>query len=646
MMTFIILLAIGLAGFFILKRFAGQTFSSFWLMAACSLPLGITAQSAQMVIFNLFLPTQISTWVSFFIWIFFGLYCALSLLEKRDAANQTQKLTDKKILGEIILLALISLLLIVLQSHQLWQMANAGLSVGPPGSYDTLYHLIQVVQIATLKSWHFGSPYFAGDFINYPFLLNLFSGGLMHLGMPLLPAFNWPVFGLTASLVVLIAAFGKSLKLNCWSGFVLLVGALFANNFSYLIKGYPALAELAVRYPLEPISYQSFFFSFLLFQRTFVLGACLFVGAYIAFIKYLNSGSRQALVWTAVLAGLLPLAHTHSFVAFGLALAGSFLAYILNKQSEQALKVLKLILLFCLIALPQVIMLLVLPKFNAGSFPILRLGWLSDPTQAWGIKLSAPGSGRILPWLLLQFWNFGLLLVLPFWLLIIVKSKNGVAAAIGGGALMLWLVPNLVQFQAWDYDNNKFFAYAILLSLAAVLLWLKDLPGHKKIVGTVLISLIVAASLPLSVYRIYELLRFAGGGRVLISDAATQQAAAWLKVNTPDSAIVLSGLNQTPEMPSYLVSDWSGRSNALGFPLWLYTHNIYLDDRLQAVQAFLQDPKPQLLSSSAVPANFLIAGPEVRQNFPELEAQLKNYGYKEAFSNGEFQIYDLNNLRP
>ncbi len=641
MLIFFAILIIGLAGYFCLKLFASQTFAGASFIAS-SVPLGIVAVAGQMAVYNLFLPAKASIWASFFIWVCFGIFCALCAYRKKIILKPSAKFFKAGHIIDLIILAGVSLLIIFLQYNQLWQLPDKSFSVGPPGSYDTIFHLIQILQMGLLKWWQLGSPYFAGDFINYPFLLNLFSGGLMQMGGGLMPAFHLPTFFLSASLVVLIWCLGKNLNFNKFSLFLLLVGTLFANNASYLIKGFPNLAEAAVRFPLEPISYQSFVFSFLLFQRTFVLGACLFLSAYIAFLMYLKSGSRQALVWASVLAGLLPFVHTHSFVAFGLMLVGAFLAALINRNAGTAVRILRVILLFGLICLPQVIILLVLPKFNAGGFPLLRLGWLSNPEQAWGIKLPGPGYGEFSAWLLLQFWNFGLMLLLPFFLLKTALAKNNyLLQAISGGGLALWIIPNLVQFQAWDYDNNKFFAYAILLSFAALLLWAGEFRSKKRLFIIGLTALIVAAALPLSVYRVYQLINFSGGGRKIIFTASEQQAAQWIKANASDSNVLITGLNQTPDSPSYLAGSMTGRSNSQGFFLWLYTHNIDFQDRTKNISGFLQNPDPKLLKSAQTPGNFLIVGPETRAGFPNIIKELNLYNYQKVFDNAEFQIYPL-----
>lgn len=642
MLTFFALLIIGLAGYFSLKYFAADTFYDTQTAVAASIPLGIVGVAGQMAIYNLFLPAQISIWAGFFIWLFFGVFCAVRAHQKKIILKPTLKFNGASTIISFVILAGTSLLIIILQYNQLWQLPDKSFSVGPPGSYDSIFHLIQILQMGTLKWWQFGSPYFAGDFINYPFLINLFSGGLIHMGSGLLAAFHLPTFFLSISLIVLIWHLGKNLSFGKFFLLLLLAGSLFANNVSYLIKGFPDLAEAAVRFPLEPIAFQSFTFSFLLFQRTFVLGACLFLCAYLAFLAYLKSGFRQSLIWTGILAGLLPFVHTHSFVAFGLMLIGALLSALINKNKAVAIKIAHIILLFAVVSLPQIILLLLLPKFNLGGVPLLRLGWLSNPEQAWGVKLPSPDSNIFLPWLLLQFWNFGLLLILPLLLFKTVLKKNSwTLQTISGGALALWIIPNLVQFQAWDYDNNKFFAYAILLSLTALLLWAKELQFKKKLFITGLIAIIIATALPLSIYRIYQLIYFSGNARKIIFTPVQQQTAEWIKNNTPDTTVLITGSNQTPDSPSYLAGSLSARNNSEGFFLWLYTHNIDFSERLKNISLFLQNPSPETPNSKQIPGNLLIVGPEVRQNFPKISDQLKNYNYQKKFDNSEFQIYSL-----
>ncbi|HSK69306.1 MAG TPA: hypothetical protein VLA21_08625, partial [Candidatus Limnocylindria bacterium] len=179
----------------------------------------------------------------------------------------------------------------------------------------------------------------------------------------------------------------------------------------------------------------------LLPQRTFLAGwavllPCLYLLA--DAVRDAKWGLRQT-VLLGVMAGGLPLIHTHSFLALGLASAG-FLAYGLFRKAP-----LKPWLLYggiaALLALPQ---LLAFTFSQAGTegFVRLQFNWVNN----------SGGQGLRDGYLWFYVKNVGLPFVL---LLFALLEKNPRHRQLFAGAFAVFLVAEFVLFQPNEYDNNK-----------------------------------------------------------------------------------------------------------------------------------------------------------------------------------------------
>src|SRR3990167_3989582 len=78
-------------------------------------------------------------------------------------------------------------------------------TVGAGAAGDVFYHLAQVTRIAFTTHWDFEEPNFSGEFIGYPFFVNLLSAMLLNMGAPLVFAFHAPTLLLGAAGIFLFA---------------------------------------------------------------------------------------------------------------------------------------------------------------------------------------------------------------------------------------------------------------------------------------------------------------------------------------------------------------------------------------------------------------------------------------------------------
>ena len=278
-------------------------------------------------------------------------------------------------------------------------------------------------------------------------------------------------------------------------------------------------------------------------------------------------------------AGCMPMIHTHSFLALGLISAGA-LAHCALKAPKSARQgggsplagegrgatLLRFALyagVTLALALPQLLTWAVPQTVKGGSLQF-RFNWVNNR-----------GDGRLIDgycW----FWikNVGLI-----WLMMVPAALQGRRARRDGperprpipmfalGALMIYIVAELIQFQPNEYDNNKLFYVAYMAMMPAigaylVALWnrLKGLPGRALLAAVFLAAATLSGALSI--------------GREVVSDyqlfsADEVSAAAFIEENTPRDAVILTG-NQH----NNAVAALTGRNIVCGTGSYLYYHGL------------------------------------------------------------------------
>ena len=265
-----------------------------------------------------------------------------------------------------------------------------------------------------------------------------------------------------------------------------------------------------------------------------------------------------------ILAGCLPLVHTHSFLALGI-VSGFYLLRSLfrGEGKTQWLGFLKYLGIVLLLALPQ----LVFFTFKqSGSFLKYHFNWanVSDNYFWFYIK------------------NFGLIALLsPVAFLAADKEQRGIV----GGAVCIWIIAEFVQFQPNPYDNNKLLFIAFAYACGLVSSWLFD-AKDKLAVGAfrtrasvALLSGIVCVTLFLS--GVLTLGREYVSEYQLISPDQLQ-AAEYVKENSAPDATFLTYNNH-----NNCIAALTGRNIVCGSGSYLYFHGVDYSARENALSVAL-----------------------------------------------------------
>lgn len=597
-----------------------------------------TKISAEIALISLFIPASLLTWKS-------RKTFRAHLWPKWDVSKQ------EKIWSTIIILFL-GLFLSFLTVSTLHQNSDKSTIIPKQASVDVAYHLSQVMRVAESSSWNFQEPNFAGEFIRYPYLINFFSGVLMQFGTPLSLAFHLPIIFLTFSLLFGLLQFAQYLGVNKLNTTLVLLAVFFGSGVAYLL-GYDFNAgPLAVTYPQQHINYTGYVSGFFTVQRAFVLGFPLLIFSLLAFFRGLKEDNLTALRWAGLIFGLLPLAHSHSFFTGGI-IYGVVLVYYIARRNPMAFDIVRGTVFFgTFTAIVPLLCMMLLPQHNLGGVPALRLGWMTNPSEIGGLNLpstltnNSAATNKLVSWLMFVLGNFGTLLLLPIFGLLAVFKKvskhiSELSVAILLSGLALWIVPNIVQLQTWDFDTNKFFVYAILLSGLATALLIQSFTGKSRAVLTIVFAAAILASLPVPFMKLQRMAASETKQTVTAFTLTDQEASTWIHQNTPEQAIFLSSAANANSEQTLLnsVVMGSGRQTSIGYITWLYTHGINYEDRLQKVEKFFQTGDPKELGDT--PADYLVLDNMLRKRFPNLENNLSQNKLAPIYTQSEISIYKL-----
>ncbi len=309
-----------------------------------------------------------------------------------------------------------------------------------------------------------------GALLGYPFLMDALSASMLCVGSSLQLAFVLPgtlmmglVFlgfvilswELTRSRAAVVLSF-LLMFLNGGLGFFYVLDGVFQDS--------TALREVFVGFYKAPanmvehnIRWVNVICDMMVPQRTLLAGWALVIPALYLLIRAMREGSRRLFIMLGVLAGAMPMVHTHSFLALALISAGCLL-YTLRHGEDRA-AILKNYGIYAAIAaalaLPQLLTWSV-PQTVGGGSLAFRFNWVNFDASR----------GSLIDG---YFW-FWIKNVGPVYLLMVpaALSQKKLGRALSLGALLVYIVAELIQFQPNEYDNNKLFYVAFLLMLPMV----------------------------------------------------------------------------------------------------------------------------------------------------------------------------------
>ena len=362
-------------------------------------------------------------------------------------------------------------------------------------------------------------------------------------------------------------------------------------------------------------------------QRTLLTGWMALLPALWLLVVALREGKPAAFAVLGVWGGALPMIHTHSFLGLGLLSAGAMAWVLVRAGKGKRLAAFRPFLMYgviaVLLAAPQLLTWSVPQTVQGGSLR-LRFNWVNNQ-----------GDGRLIDgycW----FWikNVGLI-----WLMMAPaaltgrKDRRDPRRALACGALCIYVIAELIQFQPNPYDNNKLFYVAFMAMLPAVGMYIGEL--WRKLRGVRGRALAAAA---------FIFAATASGvltiGREVVSDyqlfsADEAGAAAYIDANAPADALVLTG-----DQHNNAVAALAGRHIVCGTGSYLYYHGIDYSEQQWDERQMLEAPDTHADLFAKYGVDYAYISSHERYNFEADEEWFEANGAL-VFQAGDVSVYAL-----
>ena len=360
-------------------------------------------------------------------------------------------------------------------------------------------------------------------------------------------------------------------------------------------------------------------------QRTLLAGWMTLMPALYMLVIAMRSRSMRTFVCLGLWAGAMPMIHTHSFMALGLISVGAMIYASLSAPKGRKLHMAKNFVIYgaiaVILAAPQLLK-WTFPQTIGGGSLTVRLNWVNNN----GDNTFRDGY--------FWFWikNVGVvyLMILPAALC---AGRTGKALA--WGALVIYVIAEIFQFQPNPYDNNKLFygayiAVTPLVGMYVVKLW-DRLKGLRVRVGFLAVFMVLATlSGSLSIAR-----EVISGYRLFSAHEA--DAGEFASEETERDAVFLTG-NQHNNPITAL----AGRQIICGTASYLYYHGLDYSQEWYDAKQMLENPAENAGLFEDYSVDYVYVSSYERSDYDVDEAYFRN-SCELVFSSGDVAIYKFTN---
>lgn len=488
---------------------------------------------------------------------------------------------------------------------------------------DWAAHFTMGAPFAYREWWNTASPFLLNSRLSYPFVADLLSGWLTRLGVPFILAFTLPSFLTSCLMVVALYAFFKvifnSQKIAILASLIFLLnGGLgfiyFGQDIATALDPLHTLLNPPHEYTridAEGIKWLSVIDSMMIPQRAFALGFPLAVIALTCVYQYFfvthhkeirGLKKRWPLGAAAIILGLMPIIHTHSFLASGIILSFWVLADILKHPKHWRQHLLEWG------SLGGLILIIAIPLFGyffahqVAGFIKWYPGWLATEYD--------------MNWFIFWFKNWGLVPVLAvlgfatFVTTFIPKSQKNwpiisSQMLIFTPFFLLFALANIFLFQPFSWDNTKLIVWASLgfSGLIGYFFAEKSDTFINKSVVVVLFAITIASG----GIDAYWILRTDLHSFTMYT-AEELSLADWTKKNTGPQTVWLTGRQH-----NHWLFNLTGRQAVMTYPGWLWTHGYEYTQTERDVQTMYRQPDAlQLFQTYDI--DYIVIGPQEKRD--------------------------------
>lgn len=534
------------------------------------------------------------------------------------------------------------------------------------GYGDIPLHLTQITKFAFEKSFNLNEPIFFGRNLDYPFLINFISGLIYRFTNSFSFSVLFPAFLFATLNIILIFLIYKLILKNDKLAFLSLItfflgsglgGIEYIKNaideklnifqfLNYLIQNHiTTVVKLDAVYPSQSIDYGAPLSLVLLHQRAFFLG----MFGLLIFLFFLilseKSNKKLLLLISGVSLGLLPLMHTHSFIAACIIIFCFFIVATFRKKWDYLKKIIIVGIIGGLVSLPQVLYLLDLNTFGqSSSFFVFRLGWMV-PSTIGSVTFPKNQMPTFFSFSFLQFLWLNLGIILPSFIIAVfillskkinIKTSDSIKVfSFTLAACFLFLIVQLVRFQPWDFDDNKILVYFQLFCIPIIFLVIKGIYEKRRYLGITLALFFMIFSLFSGVMDMIPRLATPLDSLPIIFDVNSQKVANYIRKNIPENDLILTGLSHRNPVDSL-----AGRPVLVGYPGWLWTRGIDYYSREEEVINFYQNPTINNSLINDYKIKYVLLSTQDISDMKVNQA-LFNLEFSIVYSNPEFTLYKL-----
>ena len=477
-----------------------------------------------------------------------------------------------------LFLPLLGLCVYLLLTHTIPERGGA-LYTGQCSFGDMAMHLGFITSIAEQGAFPPEYSILPGERLCYPFLCDSISSSLYLLGTPLRWAYMFPCF---FALAQVFCGFYLLARRICKKrGAPLLAFVLFFFNggfgmLYFLRRGglrtlLGSFYKTPTNYTAENIRWVNVIVDMLLPQRATLFGWALLFAALYLLYRAVFEGKMKLFLPAGVLGGLLPMIHTHSYLALGL-VAACWLVFSLARDGLKRRFILSWLafgLPAVLLALPQLLFWTLRSVDGNEQFLRVHFDWVNGGEENW-----------------LWFWlkNVGPLFILAPLSFVLEERER---RAVFSPSLLVFVLCEFLVFQPNVYDNNKllYVSYALFCILTADMLlkWGEKLPSRALRAAALCLTLALCANAAL-----FTMAREIASGtpryayELFDRDAAA--AAAYIRENTEPDALFLTAGNH-----NNAVAALTGRNVLCGCPSYLFYHGLDYEQRAADEKQMLSD---------------------------------------------------------
>lgn len=477
----------------------------------------------------------------------------------------------------LVILPIVILISLIMTNHILAPYKSGGVAGGQSTFGDLQMHLGFVTSIAEQKIFPPNYAFLDGYTLNYPFFVNMLSSSLYLFGTPLRWAVLIPSYVLTLLLVmgfyIIAYKLTKKKSVAILSTILFFFGSGF--GFAYFLNGAKAdktvFTKIFTEFYKTPTNlvdqnmrWSNPICDMIVPQRTTMAGWCLFFPTFWLLIEGLNTKDKKFFITLGLIAGCMPMIHTHTFMALGMISAVLFFLYLPGKNENKNYITRWVIYgaIVFILAAPQLFYWTFKQSVNNDSFLRFSFNWVNKKDTYF--------------WFYLKNWGIIALFAVPA---IMHASKDMKKMLLAGG--FIFVIAELVLFQPNEYDNNKLIFISYMILTIAVCDWLvymwdamKDIKGRAYFAAVIIIAGTLSGTL--TIIREYK-----SGADYQTFTPDKLKMAEYIKENTPSDATILTGLYHLN--PSVTLA---GRNIYVGSSLYVYFHG--LDDEFYKRKAEVQ----------------------------------------------------------